>query len=74
MTVLVNMTSLKKAIILRYIYLTIVVWYLTDQVKSNHVLNKHETMTLCSVKIWMTVDKPRTAEVDRSLNYSMEEA
>ena len=37
--------------------------YLTDQVKSDQVLEKLATLELCSVKIWMTVDKPRTAEV-----------
>ena len=42
--------------------------------KSDQVLKKLATMVLCSVKIWMTVDEPRAAEVDRSLNYSMEEA
>ena len=43
---------------------TAVAWYLTDQVKSNKVLKKLETHALCYVKIWMTVDEPRTAELD----------
>ena len=43
---------------------TAVAWYLTDQLKSDQVLNKVVTMYLCSVNIWMTVDEPRTAEVD----------
>ena len=39
-------------------------WYFTDQVKYEQVLKNLETLELCSVKSWMTVDKPRTAEVD----------
>ena len=39
-------------------------WYLTYQVKSDQVLKKLATLELCSVKIWVTVDEPRTAEVD----------
>ena len=39
-------------------------WYLMDQVKSDQVPNKLATLLLCSVKSWMTVDEPRTAEVD----------
>ena len=45
-------------------WLTAVAWYLMDQVKSDQVLKKLATLELCYVKIWMTVDKPRTAEVD----------
>ena len=40
-------------------------WYLTDQVKSDQVLKKLATLELCSVKSWMTVDKPMTADVDQ---------
>ena len=36
---------------------------MTNKVKSDKVLKKLATLALCSVKIWMTVDKPRTAEV-----------
>ena len=43
---------------------TMVVWYLTDQVKSDRVLKKLATHALCYVKSWMTVDEPRTAELD----------
>ena len=43
---------------------TMVVWYLTDQVKSDRVLKKLATRVLCYVKSWMTVDEPRTAELD----------
>ena len=43
---------------------TAVVLYLIDQVKSNQLLKKLETMALCSVKIWINIDKPSTAEVD----------
>ena len=32
--------------------------------KSDQVSNKPITLELCSVKIWITVDEPRTAEVD----------
>ena len=39
-------------------------WYLTDRVKSDQVLKNLATLVLCSVKIWINVDKPRTAEVD----------
>ena len=39
-------------------------WYLMDQVKSDKVLKKLATLVLCSVNIWMTVDKLRTDEVD----------
>ena len=38
--------------------------YLTDQVKSGLVLKKLATHVLCYVKSWMTVDEPRTDEVD----------
>ena len=41
-----------------------VAWYLTYQLKSHQVLKKLATLSLCSVKIWMTVDKTRTSEVD----------
>ena len=44
-------------------YWKAVKWYLTDQAKSGQVLKKLATQALCSVKSWMTVDKPRTAEV-----------
>ena len=37
---------------------------LTDQVKSDQVLKKLANLALCSVKSQMTVDKPRTDEVD----------
>ena len=43
---------------------TAVAWYLEDQLKSDQDLKKLVTMALCSVKIWMTVDDPRIAEVD----------
>ena len=43
---------------------TAMAWYLTDQVKSDQVLKKLATLAFCSVKSWMTVDKPRIAEVD----------
>ena len=43
---------------------TAVVWYLTDQVKSDWVLKNLATDTLCYVKSWMNVDKPSTAELD----------
>ena len=49
-------------------------WYLTDQVNSGQVLKKLATLELCSVKTWMTVGKPRTSEVDKLLNRSMEES
>ena len=39
-------------------------WYFTDQVKSNQVFKKIETLVLYSVKICMAVDKPITDEVD----------
>ena len=39
-------------------------WYSIDQVKSDRVLNKLAIYVLCYVKIWIIVDKPRTAEVD----------
>ena len=39
-------------------------WYLTDQVKSDRVLNKLATHALCYVKCCMTVDETRTAELD----------
>ena len=45
-----------------------------DQMKYDQVLKKLTNLALCSVNILMTVDKPRTAEVDVWLNYSMEEA
>ena len=40
---------------------TAVAWYLTYQVKFNGLLKKLATHALCYVKIWMTVEKPRTA-------------
>ena len=43
---------------------TAVTWYLIDQLKSDQVSKELVTLELCYVKIWMTVDKPRTAEVD----------
>ena len=43
---------------------TAVEWYLKDQVKSNQVLNNLATRAFYYVKIWMTVDEPRTSEVD----------
>ena len=43
---------------------TVVVWYLTNQLKSDQVLKKLVTMELCYVNIWMTVDEPRTANVE----------
>ena len=43
---------------------TEVAWYLKDQVNSNRVLKKLASHDLCYVKSWMTVDKPRTDEVD----------
>ena len=42
---------------------------MTDQ-----VLKKIATLALCSMKMWMNVEKPRTTEVDQLLNHSMEEA
>ena len=42
---------------------TAVAWHLTDQVKSDLVLKKLATNELCYVKIWITIDKNRTAEV-----------
>ena len=42
---------------------TAVAWYLTDEVKSNRILKKLVTHVLFYVKSWMTVDKPRTAEL-----------
>ena len=41
-----------------------VAWYLKDQVKSDRLFKKLATHALCYVKIWMTLDKPRTSEVD----------
>ena len=38
-------------------------WYLTDQVKSDQLLKKLATKALCSMKMSMTADEPRTAEV-----------
>ena len=43
---------------------TSLAWYLTDQMNSYQVSKKLVTLELCSVKIWMTVDEPRSAEVD----------
>ena len=43
---------------------TAVEWYLTDQVNSDLVFKKPATHALFYVKIWMTIDKPSTAEVD----------
>ena len=37
---------------------------MTDQVKYNQVLKKLATHALFYLKRWMTVDKPRTAEID----------
>ena len=42
---------------------TAVACYLTDQVKSDQILKKLATMALCSMKIWITVDKPRIDEM-----------
>ena len=39
-------------------------WYLTYEVDFDQVLKKLVTHVLCSVKIWLTVDEPRTADVD----------
>ena len=41
-----------------------VAWCLTDQMKYHQVLKNLGTLALCSVKSWMTVSKPRTAELD----------
>ena len=41
-----------------------VAWCLTNQVKSDQVLKKLATLAFSSVKICMTVDELRTAEVD----------
>ena len=41
-----------------------VAWYLTDKVNYDQVLKKLETLLLCYLKIWMTVDKRRKDEVD----------
>ena len=38
--------------------------YFIDQVKSVQVLKNLATLALCSVKSWITVDKPRIAKVD----------
>ena len=35
-----------------------------DKVNYEQVLKKIMTLELCYVKIWMTVDEPRKAEVD----------
>ena len=43
---------------------TAVAGYLTNEVKSDQVLKNIATMQLCSVKIWINVDKPRKVEVD----------
>ena len=43
---------------------TAVALYLIDQVKSDQVLKKLANIVLCSVKSWMTVDKPRKYQVD----------
>ena len=43
---------------------TAVAQYFTDQVKSDQVLKKLATLALCSMKIWITVDEPRTTGVD----------
>ena len=43
---------------------TALAWYLTDQVKSDRVLNKLATHVLCSVNSWMTVEEQRKYEVD----------
>ena len=51
----------------RYFYFhywwTAVAWYLTDQVKSDRVLQNLATHAFCYIKIWMTVDEPRTSEL-----------
>ena len=39
-------------------------WYLTDHLKSHQVLNNFATVALCSMKSWMNVDEPKTAEAD----------
>ena len=49
-------------------------WYLQDHLNPDQVLKNLVTLLLCSAKNWMIVDKPRTAELDQLLNYSMEEA
>ena len=41
-----------------------VAWYLTDQLKSDQVSKKLVTLALCYVKIWMTFEEPRKAELD----------
>ena len=43
---------------------TAVVCYLTDPVKYDQVLKNLATLALCSVKIWVTVEEPMTADVD----------
>ena len=43
---------------------TAVAWYLTDKVKSDQVLKNLATHALCYVKIWTTVEKPSTYELD----------
>ena len=43
---------------------TVGAWYLTDQVKSNQVLNNLAVHAFCYVKIWMTLDKPKKSEVE----------
>ena len=39
-------------------------WYLTYQLNSDQVLKKLVILAFFSVNSWMTVDKPRTVEVD----------
>ena len=43
---------------------TAVAWYLMYKVKSDKVLKNLAARALCYVKIWMTVEKPMTAEVN----------
>ena len=43
---------------------TSVACHLTDQVKSERILKKLETHMLCSLKICIAFDKPRTYEVN----------
>ena len=58
-----HQTCIQKYCDLHY-WWTEVAWYLTVRMNSDLVLKKLATHVLCYVKIWMTVDGLRTAELD----------
>ena len=44
-------------------WLMAVAWYFIDQVKSKQVLKNLATLVICYVKIWMTVNELRNADL-----------